>query len=386
MKRIALFCDGTWNDPSDAFATNALLLHESAAASDVQANLYVEGVGVKAYKWLGGAFGFGLNEIVLEAYRKLCRAYELGDEIYLFGFSRGAYTARSVSGMMRKCGIVRRDRLELVDKAMEIYREREDTADSPAAVSFRTAHAAAFYDKTMLGQPITPSNAWRMLRVKYQGIWDTVGELGAPAMIPFASALNKTFRFHDCNLSSFVEWGRHALAIDETRNAFEPTPWSRESIAEINDFYKERRVRQAWFPGDHGSVGGGGVHQELSSAALLWIAEGAVQAGLAFDDERGFLATARAKADPIYGPLRNMDADDFVFKLRGEGARLKGAPQTLTEVSEGALARMRQTDGYLAGDSKSAERRRKTLAAIMRTLGMLAPKPRPNIGISAPQT
>jgi uncharacterized protein (DUF2235 family) len=377
MKRIALFCDGTWSDPNSVNPTNVRWLFESVAPSDgavAQEAEYFSGVGVEENKLTGGIWGVGLDKKVHEAYRRLCELYEVGDEIYLFGFSRGAYTARSICGLLRKCGVVRRDAIEQTERAMELYRRRDsDGPDSAQAQAFRNAYCAAYVDQALVDVPgdrATPELLHRMLRVRYLGIWDTVGALGVPSQLPLSSMINRKYRFHDLALSRTVEWARHAMAIDETRNAFEPAPWTQESLIAINRMHREYRVEQDWFPGDHGSVGGGIAERKLSDCALLWVAEGAARAGLKLDDHGGHLAKARTVCDPVHGPLYDTPDGAWLTKLRGQSARKQAIPQVLVDVSEGAQQRMRETQDYVKGDSREVKWRRITLANIVRIMGL----------------
>lgn len=374
MKRIALFCDGTWNDAADPNPTNVYLLSQSVAPSDgatAQIAEYFQGVGTDGNRISGGAWGRGLDQIVLQVYRKLCEHYEVGDQIFIFGFSRGAYTARSVCGMLRSAGVLRREHIGRAEEAMQIYRRRDGGGvDNVRATAFRAQYAASSVDPNMLiarpgdvrGQPE------RMLRIRYLGVWDTVGALGVPERIPFSSLINRRHRFHDCDLSTCVEYARHALAIDETRTAFEPSPWSQESINEINNIHREIRVEQDWFPGDHGSVGGGGEIRALSSGAMLWIAEGAERAGLVFDDHSGHIARARTEYDPIGGELSNSRRSNWMMNLRGQGPRTNGAPMRTCDVSEGTIRRIRESPTYLGDSSERTQWRRRTLTRLLRVL------------------
>ena len=133
MKRLAIFCDGTWNqlakEPTNVVLGAQMLLPYSDGGTQ-QLIFYKQGVGTtyllhpKIESWLAGAFGLGLFDNVADAYRFLVFNYNTGDEIYIFGFSRGAFTARSLAGLIRKCGIVTRDKLDKVEAAFAFYRER----------------------------------------------------------------------------------------------------------------------------------------------------------------------------------------------------------------------------------------------------------------------
>lgn len=379
MKRIALFCDGTWSElDGERPPTNVELLYESVAQTDgdvTQIAEYLNGIGAEKNKFTGGIWGKGLDEKILEAYIALCKHYEIGDEIYIFGFSRGAYTARSLAGMLRKCGVLRRDEIEQqAGNAIKLYRNRSgDGPDSAEAQAFRNAWAVCYADNSLIDLPASmarPEDAPRMLRIQYLGIWDTVGALGIPERIPFSRWVNNKHRFHDLALSRMVQWARHAMSIDETRNTFEPSPWSHESLVAINSMHRVYRVEQDWFPGDHASVGGGNDERRLSDAALLWVAEGAERAGLKFSDQQGHLARARTNADPVNGPLRKRAGGEWMTNLRGQGPRTQAAPQRLIDISEGAVRRMREDPTYIKGDSQEVRWRRTTLANIVRILGL----------------
>ena len=146
--------------------------------------------------------------------------------------------------------------------------------------------------------PAPQDCAW----IQYVGVWDTVGSMGVPSKLPFAPDFNKRHRWYDTDLSRFVRSARHAVAIDEERETFAPTLWS--NIAGLNDNaqagalpYEARPYQQRWFPGGHGSVGGGDSDEGLANAALLWVAEGAARAGLSLD--LGQLQAFEAGCDPL---------------------------------------------------------------------------------------
>ena len=251
---------------------------------------------------LGGALGGGLLATLADAYRFLVFAYAPGDEIYLFGYSRGAYTARSLAGLIRNCGILERRHADALPAALALYRGRTpDTGpDSPAALAFRAARAA----HVTVGRR---EAAWRAERglpagtpvgLAYIGVWDTVGALGVPSDLGIARWLNRGLSFHDTALAKTVAAARHAVAIDERRRTFPPTLW--DNLEALNAATAGRPYAQHWFPGDHGSVGGGGAVTALSDDALAWVADGAAAAGLALDPEA--LAAWRAGRD-WRGPL-----------------------------------------------------------------------------------
>jgi uncharacterized protein (DUF2235 family) len=280
MKRIVISCDGTWSRADARCPTNALKIASAvapmAADGTVQVVSHVEGVGTgrgtgalaRAIDTvLGGALGLGLMRNIIEAYRFLIFNYVPGDQIFLFGFSRGAYTARSLAGLIRNCGILARSSLVFLPRALEIYRSRTpgDHPDGPLAECFRKLHAVE--DRT----PIA-----------FLGVWDTVGSLGIPEHFWWAARANRELAFHDTALSSSVRSARHAVAIDERRRTYAPGLWS--NLERRNAGLPDAPYRQVWFPGDHRGVGGGGDSSFLSNGALAWVADGAERAGLALLD------------------------------------------------------------------------------------------------------
>jgi uncharacterized protein (DUF2235 family) len=362
MKRIAIFCDGTWNRSDADFPTNVVLLSQAARLRDdagtVQQVIYQPGVGTGrgatgVARWLdrtaGGAFGLGLNLNLEEAYRALVFAYEPGDEIYLFGFSRGAFTARSLAGFVRTVGLPPRAHVARIPKALDRYRSRMP--------STHPAHERSFEFRLDYAPGVVTSREeaeWRavkghppghLLEIAYMGVWDTVGSLGVPAHLSFlASVFNGPHRFHDAALSRSVRSARHAVAVDERRRTFEPTLW--DNLASLNgeDTGAARRYRQEWFPGTHGSVGGGGDITGLSDAAAVWIAEGAMAQGLAFD--AGSIEAMRARIDPR-APLRNRrEPQGSTERLLSVTARDRAGPAEPGDVSEVTRSRWRDDPGY----------------------------------------
>jgi uncharacterized protein (DUF2235 family) len=306
MKRLIICCDGTWERIYRGALTNVALSARSIAPRDAKGQpqivYYSAGVGASlgGLSMWDGMTGADLDQHLLDAYLFLSFNYEPGDHVYLFGFSRGAYTVRSLAGLLRKCGILRREQVNQAGAALQLYRDRHIEADSSVAAHFRYAHSIAWprVDKgaMALGAPTAE------LRIRYLGVWDTVGSLGIPRVLPFAVGLNKQYQFHDTTLSRAVEHARHAVAIDEKRAAFAPTLWT--NLRKLNTPGAPPRALQHWFPGDHGGVGGGGKAQGLSNCSLLWVLEGAEQVGLSLLREPGgVISGCLADIDPIEGAL-----------------------------------------------------------------------------------
>jgi uncharacterized protein (DUF2235 family) len=271
VRRLVVCCDGTWNrlshkDGKVFSPTNVAKMAASVAAAGngmEQPVFYDPGVGTGNIldRWTGGAFGAGLSDNIQDAYQFLLHNYEPGDQIFLFGFSRGAYTVRSLAGLIRKCGILRKRYSHRIVDAYDVYRIREGGADTDRAKDLR---------KEFSHHPVP---------IKFIGVWDTVGALGVPGTL-FRVTLGRKYQFHDHDLSSSVESAYHALAIDEKRRAFAPTFFHQTDRGRA----KDQTLEQVWFPGVHSDVGGGYARPELSNEAFYWIKAKAEEAGLAFDE------------------------------------------------------------------------------------------------------
>ncbi len=300
MKRIIICMDGTWQTISQQRPTNISLIARSVAHTSRdgtnQIVIYQPGVGssLDALKdkqsglaafnktitsMIGGIFGEGLEDAILDAYLHLAFNYEAGDEIYIFGFSRGAFSARSLAALIGKCGIVSRRSSACAGEAFELYRDPDITPTSQTAIKFRLEHGKRE------GTGAERRSADHRPVITYLGVFDTVGQRGLPATFgPISAMRNKRYAFHDLALGAHVKSARHALAIDEHRRAFPPTPWT--NFEELNKPARAQGkpdpYQQRWFAGGHGDVGGGN-QTRLSSFSLDWIVEGAQLAGLEFD-------------------------------------------------------------------------------------------------------
>jgi uncharacterized protein (DUF2235 family) len=274
MKRIVVCCDGTWNDPGKLKQTNVTKFAKAIVRRDrpegdqpAQRVHYISGVGTQGTLWdrlRGAAVGYGLDSNVQEAYRRIAEDFEPGDHIYLFGFSRGAYTARSTLGMVRKCGILRDASIEAVASAWAHYRNAFHP-ESDEATAFRVEHSRKLSEPDQY-VPIA----------RFIGVWDTVGSLGVPI-----KELQSRYNFHDVTLTSRVDNAFHALAIDEMRRDFTPTLWAQSETPRA-----EQQLEQRWFSGSHGDVGGGAGSEgddAQSDYCLRWILDNAIRCGLDVD-------------------------------------------------------------------------------------------------------
>jgi uncharacterized protein (DUF2235 family) len=333
-KLLVLCCDGTWNSHDSPHATNVLKMRDlvlpASADGRRQAVYYDPGVG-SAGGWLrrafDGATGRGLSENIRQAYLALVDNYEPGDSIYLFGFSRGAYTVRSLAGFIRKCGILKHERRDRVGTAYRFYGRRgaSNAPATEAARAFRAGHAVA--DRTP---------------IHFMGVWDTVGALGNPRIRHGYVA--RKLRFHDCKLSSSVAHAYQALAIDEVRRHFRPAVWEQQEHA------AGQVMEQAWFIGAHSDVGGGYPDGRLSRLALRWIALKAAAQGLALDRER-----LEALAAPQARPWMTIAHDSHrgvyrlyraLFRSIADPAAADAAVRTNERLHWTVIERFRQDLGY----------------------------------------
>ena len=322
MKRIVVCCDGTWNRPDEKDRgkirpTNVVTLARSVAKVDArgvaQIVYYDRGVGTGFLDRLwGGAFGYGLTANIKQAYRYLVRHFEAGDELFLFGFSRGAYTVRSLAGLIRNSGLLLRNQAGRVDEAYSLYRRRDSASHptSDAAQLFRSRYAVE-------------------TRIKLIGVWDTVGALGIPGAA--FSLFSRNLRFHDVKLSSHVDSAFQALAIDERRSIFSPAIWERQEHS------VDQVLEQVWFAGVHANVGGGYEDTGLSDLACLWMKSRAAGQGLAFDEAR----VEKSLHENPLGELR--DSRTGIYRWFGSSYRAIGRAKNGEEYAHSsAVERMEQ--------------------------------------------
>jgi uncharacterized protein (DUF2235 family) len=259
-KRIAFCADGTWD--SSAKNTNVYKLFKSLSVTADQMPFYDDGVGADGdpiWKLIGGAFGTGLWQKIKEGYTKIAHVYEAGDPLFLFGFSRGAFTARSLAGMIAACGLPTKNFNDaLVETAFKAYRDKDD----------RQSLLEQLKDCNMYPAKIT-----------MVGVWDTVGSLGIPAALGGVDPV--LYGFLDTGLNPAVLNAYHALAIDERRFQFPPTLWTSQPAP-------GQKLEQVWFCGVHSDIGGGEPDDApgttaLSDITLSWMMSKAAALGLQID-------------------------------------------------------------------------------------------------------
>lgn len=278
MKRLALFLDGTWNKPDDN--TNVYrawqLISDMDAAGNTQRRYYHLGVGTRLRdRFLGGLTGYGLDANLRDAYQWLVGEYEEGDEIYLFGFSRGAFTARSLAGLIVKCGLVWPGSMFSVPQIFERYRRGKEV---PALYEMRYGFKKpkTDEDRLLLEQS-------RTVDIEFIGVWDTVKALGLPGQLG-QLITGRSKYFHSPNPSVQYKNMFHAVAIDENRSAYRETLWTQywAKGQPAPKLKPDQRCEQRWFVGSHCNVGGGYRNDPLAQLPLAWLLDKAQATGLQF--------------------------------------------------------------------------------------------------------
>jgi len=269
VKRLVICADGTWNRPEEDLQkdvpTNVLRLARAirplATDGQPQHVFYDWGIGSYHNAVIGGVTGQGIHKNIMDAYRYIVQNFTPGTDIYLFGFSRGAYTVRSLCGLINNCGILKRPDARLIQQAFDHYKKTGDDWKPSGAksVDFRNAHSHESRE------------------IRFVGAWDTVGALGVPFSL--MGLFDRKDEFYDTKLGNNVRIARHAMAIDERREDFEPTLWDpREGLD----------LKQMWFAGSHSDIGGGYPADDqgllASDSALEWMVEQARNAGLDIEE------------------------------------------------------------------------------------------------------
>ena len=310
MKRLIVCCDGTWNNPDQEdngipAPTNVFKMYNAITDRGPdqveQVKYYHPGVGGEGGildSILGGAVGVGISRHICSAYHWLGSNYAEGDEIYLFGFSRGAFTARSLGGFLGR-GLL-------------------DLRGLQPADSWSRVKVA--YDQGYRSKDVQPADwaddSWQFFHqraappIHFIGVWDTVGALGVPDDLEICNFFDDSTKwgFHDTNLGAHVKTARHAMAIDEIRSCFSITRWANAA--------QHQGARELWFPGVHSDVGGGYSDCELANGALLWMMDESGNRGLQFRDH----IRETIKADPL-GVMHN--------SYKGAFAKLRSRPRNI---------------------------------------------------------
>lgn len=314
-KTIILCSDGTGNADIKGRGTNVFKLfeaidlneHRTNPAFDTQLAFYDDGVGTKGaviLRILGGAAGYGLKRNVKELYKELARVYDEGDRVMLFGFSRGAFTVRTLAGMIGACGVLKgeafktaRELREAVEMAYNAYRCGYHSALTAAWGRLRgwesREEARRRFEQRYFHDDPAANRLHRTVRIRFIGVWDTVDAVGLPfAIASFVNRWIYQFKFSTERLGEHVDGACQALSIDDPRLAFEPVLW-----------WADRRIQQVWFAGVHSNVGGGYTKQGMSLVALDWMLAQAERAGLRLQKTDRELFRGHATVDDLlYNP------------------------------------------------------------------------------------
>jgi uncharacterized protein (DUF2235 family) len=306
-KHIIVCSDGTGNTAIKDRGTNVFKLFEAVDVNGhrtdpnliPQVTIYDDGVGTESFvplAILGGAFGWGMKRNVLKLYTSLVRIYDPGDRIYLFGFSRGAFTVRTLAGLIAKCGILDDARLETTDA----MRKAVAAAYSAYRQGYRTWLWRVLHGKNEVDVRNAADAATARFRTGQQahdaeihfiGVWDTVDSVGGPFHIADAiNTLIHRFKLPDYKLNATIRWAVHAVSIDDARSAFVPRLWEADA-----------RVEQVCFAGVHANVGGGYPKQGMSLVTLDWMLQKAAERDLRVipEERRSYLAHSNVD-DKLY--------------------------------------------------------------------------------------
>ncbi len=277
MKRLVVCCDGTWGSESNPAVSNVVKIAESVRLNTSgpdgrtigQRVFYADGPGSHGYlvdKYLGGMMGLGLDAALSDMYWQLVLNWEPDDEIFIFGFSRGAYLARSLSGLINRIGLLTRDALGdgRLPEALRIFRQRKAHPDDPDPQDW------ARFREQYCHAPVP---------IKFLGVFDTVGAMGVPGITA------GKYKFHDLRLAPIVHCARQALSIDDRRRLYSPCLWEVTDQAGVTR-QRPDRVKQVWFEGGHTDIGGGLPDGRLSERTLRWMVREACEQGLEIDEDR----------------------------------------------------------------------------------------------------
>lgn len=336
MRHLIVCCDGTWNRADQVHdgvptPTNVRLFHNLLArtcrcdTTHDQTVQYFSGVGAdgsRLARLFDGGTGHGLARNIMNAYLWLARTYQPGDSITAVGFSRGAYTVRSLVAMLTSCGLVKvpasgvdpQKSWRSVQQVFErgyLPRTRKDDWSDGLRFLDGFAPPRTDADRERLGE-----------KIEFLGVWDTVGSLGVPDSMGFLNLFDDhdDYAFQDTHLNPGVRCARHAVALDERRGPFAPTLWTTEDGEALQE---PPRVVQLWFPGVHSDVGGGYREHGLADGALRWMLdEASAHTRLGFG----------AQAEKIEGDPFDVLHDSCV----GPYERISPVPRSVPRVAERA--------------------------------------------------
>lgn len=336
MKKIILAFDGTGNRFSKK-NTNVAKLLQAIDRKPAVLTFYESGIGTFPYQgrfssaqsWVSNMYkqatGAGIRQNIRTAYQYLIDVYEPGDQVYLYGFSRGAYTARALAGMLHDYGLLRKGHDNLIKHVSKFYHRCKQSDHNSAGVPDSVRHEF----QQLFTQPCKPHLV---------GVWDTVGSLGV---------LYRSEKFVNSELNKDVHVGLHAMAIHELRKKFPLSIWSNALEADgITRKDNGKVIKQVWFAGAHADVGGGYEDTGLSDPALKWMLEESELAGLPLRDNwqksvwPEFLPNSKAVRHNEFKKLkwrflgkkhRQLSEDCYVHRSALDWAKYHGEPLPLPD-------------------------------------------------------
>lgn len=347
-KNIILLSDGTGNSSASLWRTNVWRVFESLDLTDsTQVAIYDDGVGSSSFRLLailGGAFGWGLKRNVLHLYSFLCRNYQRGDQIYAFGFSRGAFTIRVLMGLVDNQGLVPyRSETELRDLVRAAYRKyRDERYHTVLRVEdlFRFIRNAftALWNLLLRRTSYQPENNTPIPSIRFLGLWDTVAAYGLPfdEMTRGISQWIMPLSLPDRALSDKVKRACHALSLDDERTTFHPRLWTEmnERVYPAVTNVSDERVSQVWFAGVHSNVGGGYPEDSLAHVPLYWIMNEARLCDLRFK------TMPTRDSDALRRAYSARDKDGRLYDSRhGLAGYYRYGPRNIDDLSDMAFSR-----------------------------------------------
>jgi uncharacterized protein (DUF2235 family) len=341
-RKIVLLSDGTGNSAAKVWRTNVWRTFEALDLSgNDQVAFYDDGVGTSSFKpWaiLGGAFGFGLKRNVVDIYKFACRNYrDDNDQLFGFGFSRGAFTIRVVGGLILNQGLVTaQNEKELDDKARAAYRqyrrERYHTVIGTEKL-FRWIRDLFLRDK------YDKADNRQVAKIDFVGVWDTVSAYGAP-LDEMTRGISRYIWPLELPTHTLprdrVKRACHALALDEERTTFHPELWNEGDEPTVEPdpakerFVKDEQLSQVWFAGVHSNIGGGYPDDSLAYIPFVWMITEARRCGLKFKSDA---VPPLADPDTFKNAISRRDKDGRIYNPRaGMGSYYRYGPRKLVQL------------------------------------------------------
>jgi uncharacterized protein (DUF2235 family) len=368
MKNIVLCADGTGNNDIKARGTNVFKIYEAVdrhrhkkdPSAVPQIAFYDDGVGTSKFiplRLLGGALGFGFTRNVKDLYTELAHSYEPEDKLFLFGFSRGAYTVRTLAGFIQCCGVLDVRNLDNqtlamhVDDAWKIFRKTAFTAsirDEPRRAKVPADHPAAKKETEQTRLAINENTgllAYSPVDIALLGVWDTVGAIGVP-IAELRKLINVFYplTFNELTVGPWVKRARHALSIDDQRLTFMPEMWNEQDG-------RDERIKQVWFAGVHSNVGEGYPKHGMSLVALDWMMAEAKECGLSFlESDHDYVSTHQDVQDKLYDSRESFSVY-YRWSPRNLADLCKKHRIPATQIHVSVIERIANgTDGYAPGN------------------------------------